>query len=89
MEVRMKFLKKEIKFKRSVLSLLLEEIIRSVVFVFILYLTLSIFSKNNQIILETGNGVVTALEFSLILLPLFILISLAIRLALICFKKEK
>ena len=85
----MKFLKKEIKFKRSVLSLLFEEIIRSVVFVFILYLTLSIFSKNNQIILETGNGVVTALEFSLILLPLFILISLAIRLALICFKKEK
>ena len=89
MEVNMEFLKKQITVKRSVGKILLEEIIRSISFVLILYFTLIIFSKNNQLVLESGNGTVTALEFSLIILPLIILISLAVRLAIICFKKKK
>ena len=84
----MEFLKKQITVKRSVGKILLEEIIRSISFVLILYLTL-IFSKNNQLILESGNGTITAFEFSLIILPLIILISLSVRLAIICFKKKK
>lgn len=85
----MKFLNKEINTKKTVKQEIIESVISAICFAIVIYFCLTLFNEDILSVLESiKTGKVSALNVTLILFPIFLIVSVMIKLAIIVGKPD-